>query len=134
MPFLEKKKSILAKPAIRPFFLNTVTYVDSTGTTHQPPLFYEESFFSNHLRVIILADLAHGNHGTGVLVGSGGVQIMEGGGVSGVLVATGKVHTHREVDLTSSHDEVKECVQLVILQITVEEKGKGKRENKHTSI
>ena len=93
-----------------------VSHIDSTGTTHQPPLFYEESFFSNHLRVIILADLAHGNHGAGVLVGSGGVQIMEGGGVSGVPVATGKVHTHREVDLTSSHDEVQEGIQLVILQ------------------
>ena len=65
-----------------------------------------------HLRVIILTDLSNGYQRLGVLVWLVWIDVVEGCGLGGVTVATREVNTHCEVDLTTAHDVIQECVRL----------------------
>ena len=77
---------------------------------HNPP--YSNTYTYTHSRVIILTNLSNGYQGLGILVRLVRVNEVEGGGLGRVTVASGEVHTHREVDLTSTHDVIKEGVGL----------------------
>ncbi len=59
-------------------------------------------------RVVILTDRSHSDQSGGVLVWFVGVDVVQGGGLSRVTVAGGKVNTHGEVDPTTSDDVVQE--------------------------
>ena len=66
-----------------------------------------------NIRVIILADVSDSDQGLGVLVGGvAGIKEVEGRRVRWLQVAGCEVHTHSEVDLTTSHHKVQEGVQL----------------------
>ena len=76
-----------------------------------------------------MADLSDSDQGLGVLVGGVvGVDVMEGGGVCCLCVAGCEVHTHSEVDLTTSHHKVQEGVQLSHLTKMEGVRGGGWRE------
>ena len=53
-----------------------------------------------------MADFSHSNEGVCVLVRLVRVEVVEGGWVSGRLVAGSEVYPHGEVDLTATHDIV----------------------------
>lgn len=60
------------------------------------------------LRVIVLADSAHSPQSQSVLIGTGGVNVVEGRRTTGISIAPSEVDAHSEVDLTTSHDVLQE--------------------------
>lgn len=76
----------------------------------------EEKKKEEVLRVIVLADPAHGPEGLGVLVGVGGVNVVQRLGVGGVSIAASEINTHREANLTASKDVLQERVDDMGLQ------------------
>ena len=61
-------------------------------------------------RIIVLAHLPNGNESRGVLVWLVGVDVVQGGGLGGVTVASREVYADCEVDLAASHDVFQERV------------------------
>lgn len=66
------------------------------------------TIMQSYARVIVLTNGAHCHEGLRVLVGLVWVDVVEGGRICRVLVASCEVYANCEIDLTSAHDIIQE--------------------------
>ena len=70
-------------------------------------------------RVVVLADGANSHQSLGILVGTVGVDVVQGGGLTRVTIAAGEVYTYSKVDLAATHNILQEGVEMGDLCVCV---------------